>query len=59
MSHLNAQLLRDLVLERMSELLECPFVNRKIIAWPPERLRMTAVVVIRSYLQLEDWFYER
>ena len=59
MSHLNAQVLRDLLLERQSDLVECPFVNRKGIPWPPEPLRFAAAVGIRSYLQLEDWYYER
>ncbi|MCJ7774522.1 MAG: FAD-binding oxidoreductase, partial [Desulfobacterales bacterium] len=59
LSHLNACALRDLLLERQSELLDCPFVNRKIIPWPPEPLRMVTVSAIRGYLQIEDWFYER
>ena len=59
MSHLNAQVLRDLLLERQSELLDCPFVNRKVIQWPVEPLRILAATVMRGYLQLEDRFYER
>jgi glycine/D-amino acid oxidase-like deaminating enzyme len=58
-SHLNAQVLRDLLLERQSELLECPFLNRRIIPWPPEPLRMGIALALRGYLQLEDWVYER
>jgi hypothetical protein len=56
---LNAQTLRDLVLERKSDLVEAPFVNRRVIAWPPEPLRMVAASALRAYLQVEDWFYER
>jgi glycine/D-amino acid oxidase-like deaminating enzyme len=59
MSHLNAQVLCDLLLERQSDLLDCPFVNRKVISWPPEPLRFAAASGIRGYLQLEDWYYER
>ncbi|MBW1984775.1 MAG: FAD-dependent oxidoreductase [Deltaproteobacteria bacterium] len=59
LSHLNACTLRDLLLERQSELLDCPFVNRKVIPWPPEPLRMATISAIRGYLQVEDWFYER
>lgn len=59
MSHLNAQTLRDLLLERQSDLLEAPFVNRRVIAWPPEPLRLAAATALRAYLQVEDWFYER
>jgi glycine/D-amino acid oxidase-like deaminating enzyme len=59
MSHLNAQTLRDLLLERQSDLLEAPFVNRRVISWPPEPLRLAAAAALRAYLQVEDWFYER
>ena len=59
MSHLNAQTIRDLLLERQSDLLDCPFVNRSVISWPPEPLRIIAAGALRGYLQLEDWFYER
>lgn len=58
MSHLNAQVLRDLVLERKSDL-QCPFVNRKVIPWPPEPLRMAIAGALRAYLITEDWAYER
>ncbi len=58
-SHLNAQTLRDLILERQSDLLECPFVNRRVIAWPPEPFRIVAAAALRGYLRAEDWFYER
>ncbi len=59
MSHLNAQLLCDLLLERQSELLACPFVNRRVIPWPPEPIRMAAAAGIRAYLQAEDRWHER
>ncbi|MCS6907488.1 MAG: FAD-binding oxidoreductase [Anaerolineales bacterium] len=58
-SHLNAQTLRDLLLERRSELTECPFVRRRVIPWPPEPLRSLIAFALRGYLQLEDWWYER
>jgi glycine/D-amino acid oxidase-like deaminating enzyme len=58
-SHLNAQTLRDLLLERRSDLLDCPFVNRSVISWPPEPIRIAAAGAIRAYLQVEDWAYER
>jgi glycine/D-amino acid oxidase-like deaminating enzyme len=44
MSHLNAQVIRDLILERKSELSDCPFVNRRVISWPPEPLCFAATV---------------
>lgn len=59
MSHLNAGALRDLILERKSDLTENPFVNRRIIPWPPEPFRYLTGITLRSYLNLEDWWYER
>ena len=58
-SHLNAQTIRDMLLERQSDLPECPFVNRRVIPWPPEPLRIVLAGAIRGYLQVEDWVYER
>jgi glycine/D-amino acid oxidase-like deaminating enzyme len=59
MSHLNGQTLRDLVLERKSDLVEAPFVNRTTIPWPPEPLQSAAALALRGYLQIEDRFNER
>jgi glycine/D-amino acid oxidase-like deaminating enzyme len=59
MSHLNACVLKDLLLERQRNLPRCPFVNHKVIPWPPEPLRMATIGAIRGYLQFEDWFHER
>ncbi|MCF7802430.1 MAG: FAD-binding oxidoreductase [Candidatus Marinimicrobia bacterium] len=59
MSHRNAKALTDLILERESELLTCPFVNPRVIPWPPEPLRLMTAGALRGYLQLEDWWYER
>lgn len=58
-SHLNAQTLRDMLLERKTELTESPFVRRWVIPWPPEPLRSLVAYSLRGYLQLEDWFFER
>jgi glycine/D-amino acid oxidase-like deaminating enzyme len=58
-SHLNAQTLRDLLLERQSELTAGPFVRQRVIPWPPEPLRSLVAYTLRSYLQVEDWWYER
>ena len=59
MSHLNAQVLRDLVLERRTDLLDCPFVDRRTIPWPPEPLRSGLAYAIRGALQIQDWACER
>ncbi len=59
MMHLNACTLRDLLLEKQTDLTASPFVNRRVIHWPPEPIRLVAAQAIRAYLQLEDWWYER
>lgn len=59
LSHLNGQTIRDLLLEEKTDLTDVFFVNRRIIPWPPEPLRLGASVALRSYLQLEDWANER
>jgi len=37
----------------------CHFVNRIVIPWPPEPLRIVLAKGIRGYLRVEDWAYER
>jgi glycine/D-amino acid oxidase-like deaminating enzyme len=59
LTHLNAHVIRDLVMERKSDLLDSPFVNRRVIRWPPEPLRTVTAGALRAYLQLEDWWNER
>jgi glycine/D-amino acid oxidase-like deaminating enzyme len=59
MTHLNGRTIADLLLERKTDLTEVWFVNRRMIPWPPEPLRLVASQAIRSYLRLEDALYER
>lgn len=59
MTHLNAKVLCDMVLEHSSDLLDCPFVNRTVIPWPPEPLRFVAAKAMLGYLRIEDYLYER
>ncbi|MCO5316765.1 MAG: FAD-binding oxidoreductase [Solirubrobacterales bacterium] len=59
MTHLNGQTIRDLLLERRTELTEHFFVNRRVVPWPPEPLRYGASLAIRGYLQMEDRYRER
>jgi glycine/D-amino acid oxidase-like deaminating enzyme len=58
-THQNARTIVDLILERRTENTACPFVNRKVIGWPPEPLRSVMAHGIRAYLRIEDWAYER
>jgi len=58
MSHLNAQALRDMLLERKTDLVDGPFVARRVVPWPPEPIRSVLGHALRTYLRLEDWAYE-
>jgi glycine/D-amino acid oxidase-like deaminating enzyme len=59
MTHLNAQTLRDMVLQRKTELLDGPFVRKRLLPWPPEPLRSAAGYGMRALLQVEDGARER
>ena len=59
MTHLNGRTLADLALERKTDLTDVWFVNRHMIPWPPEPIRMVASQLIRGYMRLEDRLYER
>lgn len=59
MTHLNGCTLTDLVLERQTDLTSVWFVNRRMIPWPPEPLRLVASHAIRGYMRIEDALYER
>ncbi len=59
MTHLNGRTLADLALERKTDLTDVWFVNRSVIPWPPEPIRMIASQAIRGYLRLEDRIFER
>lgn len=59
MTHLNGQVIRDLLLERHTELTDHFFVNRRVIPWPPEPIRRGVSEALRGYLTLEDRFHER
>jgi len=55
----NGRILADLALDRKSALTDMWFVNRRVIPWPPEPIRLLLSYAIRSILQLEDWWKER
>ena len=59
MTHLNGKTLADMALDRKTDLTEVWFVNRRMIPWPPEPIRILASQVIRGYLRLEDRVFER
>jgi glycine/D-amino acid oxidase-like deaminating enzyme len=58
LTHLNGQTVRDLVLERQTDLTDVFFVNRTTIPWPPEPLRSMTMKAILGYMHIEDRFYD-
>ena len=54
MMNMAGQVMRDLVLERQSELSELFFVNRRVIPLPPEPLRFALGEALRRALQAQD-----
>ena len=60
MSYLNGEVLADLLTgDGDGETArQCPFVNRRVISWPPEPAATAARYAIRGYLQAEDAFHE-
>ena len=56
LTHLNGQTIRDLILERKTELSDVFFVNRTTIPWPPEPFRTIGMRAILGYMHLEDRF---
>ena len=59
LTHLNGEVMADLLLERKSEWTECFPVNRKVFKWPPEPIRFVSEKAILSYLHAEDAWLER
>lgn len=59
MTHLNGRAIADLLLERSTDLAAGPFVNRRVLPWPPEPLRFGLSSALRAALQAEDWVRER
>jgi len=56
LTHLNGQTIRDLVLERKTDLTDVFFVNRTLIPWPPEPFRTLGIKLIKGYMNTEDYF---
>jgi glycine/D-amino acid oxidase-like deaminating enzyme len=61
MSYLNGEVLADLLTGDGdgATASQCPFVNRRVIGWPPEPAATAAKYAIRGYLQAEDALHER
>jgi hypothetical protein len=59
LAHPNGQTIRDLILEKQTDLTDCFIVNRRVIPWPPEPLRLAVSGALRVYLQVEDRVREK
>lgn len=59
MTHMNGQILRDLVLERTTELTSQWFVNRFAMPMPPEPIRSAAIRTVMGAMALDDWWCDR
>jgi glycine/D-amino acid oxidase-like deaminating enzyme len=59
MTHMNGRILRDLVLERRTELTDLWFVNRRSLPIPPEPVRSVVAGVATMSMKLDDWWCDR
>lgn len=59
MAQLNGKTAADLLLGRKSGLTEVFFVNRRVIPWPPEPIRLIIARALRGFFRLEDRINER
>lgn len=60
MSYRNAEALAEMVLGREGEAVaRCPFVDRRVLPWPPEPVAFGLKQAMRAYLTAEDAFYEK
>ncbi len=55
----NGRIIADLILERKTPFTDLWFVNRRVLPWPPEPIRFGLSHIVRDYMRLEDWWYER
>jgi len=59
MTHMNGRIIRDLVLDRKTDLTDIWFVNRRSFPMPPEPLRSIAVKAVTTAMKLDDWWCGR
>jgi glycine/D-amino acid oxidase-like deaminating enzyme len=59
LTQLNGRTIADLVLGRKTDLTEVFFVNRRVIPWPPEPVRLAVSRAILGYMHLEDRWTDR
>jgi glycine/D-amino acid oxidase-like deaminating enzyme len=59
MTHMNGRIIRDLVLDRKTDLTDLWFVNRRSLPIPPEPIRSIAAHVVMSAMAVDDWWCNR
>ena len=59
MTHMNGRIIRDLVLDRKTDLTDLWFVNRRSFPLPPEPLRAIATKVVTTAMKIDDWLCDR
>ncbi len=59
MTHMNGQIIRDLVLGRKTALSELWFVNRRSMPLPPEPFRSLGAKAVTAGMALDDWWCDR
>ena len=59
LTQMNGQILRDLVLERKTDLTDLWFVNRRTWPMPPEPIRFAAARTVATAMALDDWWCDR
>lgn len=59
LTQMNGRIIRDLVLERKTELTELWFVNQLTLPMPPEPVRSIVARTVSAAMSLDDWLCDR
>lgn len=59
MTHMNGRILRDLILERKTDLTDLWFVNRRAMPLPPEPIRSLGAKAVTAAMAFDDWWCDR
>ena len=59
MTHMNGRIIRDLILERKTELTDLWFVNRRSLPIPPEPFRAIGAKSVMAAMAFDDWWCDR
>jgi glycine/D-amino acid oxidase-like deaminating enzyme len=59
MTQMNGRIIRDLVLERKTELTDLWFVNQRVLPMPPEPILSIATRSVATAMAVDDWWCDR